>query len=561
MANEQYNKNYIALFEKSVKTYWDKDALTDYQGDSFTYADVARQIEKIHILFREDGIQPGDKIAICARNWAHWGIAFLATITYGAVAVPILHEFKAEQVQNIINHSDTKLFFAGDKIWHAINPETIPNVKTIISLIDFSPLKTKNDKLQEVYDNLDKLFEEKYPTFTPDDVKYYEWSADGEDLLLINYTSGSTGKSKGVMIPNRAIWSNIQFYHDEIGEIVKGGDVVSLLPMAHMYGLAFELLAEMTLGMHTYYLTRNPSPSVVFRAFAEIKPVFMVSVPLIIEKIMTKTIMPKLQGMKMKILLKLPVISQKIKSKINGQLEAAFGGKFYEIIVGGAGFNKDVEKVLHSIGFKYTVGYGATECAPLITYDFWKTTKMGSCGKAVPRIQLRIDSPDPQHIVGEILCKGDNVMLGYYKNEEETVKALDKDGWYHTGDLGTIDSDGYLFISGRCKNMLLGPSGQNIYPEEIEDRLNSVSIIAESVVIQSKKDNRLYGLIYLDQDEIKAEDIKQDDLADALENIRKEINNDLPVYEQIAAFKIYDKEFEKTPKRSIKRFLYFDEDV
>ena len=561
MTQEYTNKSYVSLFEAGIKKYWNNKALTDYQGDTYTYAALAEKIEELHILFQLDGIEPGDKIALCSRNWSNWAVAFLATITYGAVAVPILPDFKAEQIQNIVNHSNVKLFFVGDKVWNSIDTESMPQVQTFISLINFTPLKTTNETLADDCQKIQDLFNQKFPDFKPSDIKYYEFDPNGEDLLIINYTSGSTGKSKGVMIPNRAIWSNVQFYIDEIGDIVREGEVVSLLPMAHMYGLAFEVLSEMVLGMHTYFLTRNPSPSVIFRAFAEIRPIFMVSVPLIIEKIMQKTVMPKLEGMKMKLLLRLPVISQKIKNRINSRLEAAFGGRFYEIIVGGAGFNKDVETVLHNIGFKYTVGYGATECAPLITYDFWKTTKKGSCGKKVPRMEVRIDSPDPAHIVGEILCKGDNVMLGYYRNEEETAKALDSEGWYHTGDLGIIDSDGYLFISGRCKNMLLGPSGQNIYPEEIEDLLNSEPIIAESIVIQSKKDNRLYGLLYLDQDELKAANIQENQLADALENIRKEVNHELPAYEQIAAFKIYDTEFEKTPKRSIKRFLYFDEDV
>ena len=562
MMTEYIDKSYISLFERSVKTHWNQKALSDFHcGASYTYAELAIQIEKIHILFEHDGIKPGDKIALCARNWANWAVAFLATTTYGAVAVPILHEFKADQVQNIVNHSDTKLFFVGEKIWTEINPETMPGVQTFISLIDFNPLHTRNDSLQEVYNNLDRLFAEKFPTFTKDDVKYYRYNPDGNELFIINYTSGSTGKSKGVMIPIRAIWSNVQFYVDEIGDIVSNGSVVSILPMAHMYGLAFEVLAPLALGMHTYFLTRNPSPSMIFKAFAEVKPDFIVSVPLVIEKIMQKTVMPQIEGMKMKILLKLPVIGQKIKDKIRDKLSEAFGGNFFEIIIGGAAFNKDVEKVLRLINIKYTVGYGATECAPLITYIHYDKTKEGSCGVVVPRMEMKISSPDPEHIVGEILCKGDNVMLGYFKNEEETKKALDKDGWYHTGDLGIIDKDGYLFISGRCKNMLLGPSGQNIYPEEIEDKLNSVPVIAESVVIQSKKDNRLYGLIYLDADEVKAANLTEDTLPDALEAVRKEINQVLPAYEQIAAFKVYDHEFEKTPKHSIKRFLYFDEDV
>lgn len=559
--NNYTDKNYIALFEASVKNNWTKQALSDYKGDTYTYESLAREIEKLHILFQKIGIVPGDKIAICSRNRATWAIAFLATATYGAVAVPILHEFKAEQIHNIVNHSEAKLLFVGDKIWDAINPDAILNVKNIISLVDFKPLRAENEHISEVYNEVDRLFAEKYPNFSPADIHYYPFSSDGEDLLIINYTSGSTGKSKGVMIPNRAIWSNVQFVIDQVGKIIAPGSVVSLLPMAHMYGLAFEVLSEMALGMHTYFLTRNPSPSIIFHAFAEIRPTFMVSVPLIIEKVMQKTVLPKLQGMKMKILLKLPVISGRVKDKINSRIEAAFGGRFFEVIIGGAAFNRDVETILHNIKFKYTVGYGATECAPLITYAHYYETKLASSGKVVARMQLRIDSPDPHNIVGEILCKGDNVMLGYFKNEEETAKALDSEGWYHTGDLGTIDEDGYLFISGRCKNMLLSANGQNIYPEEIEDRLNSVPLIAESIVIQSKKDGRLCGLLYLDPDEVTALGLNKSELSEELEKIRKDINQELPVYEQVATFKVYDQEFEKTPKHSIKRFLYFNEDI
>ncbi|MCQ2095754.1 MAG: AMP-binding protein [Bacteroidaceae bacterium] len=555
------NKNYVALFEASVKKNWENEALSDYKGETYTYGALAREIGKLHILFQEIGIAPGDKIAICSRNRATWAIAFMSIVTYGAVAVPILHEFKSEQIHNIVNHSEARLLFIGDKAWSAINPDAIANVKTIISLFGFKPLRVEDQHINEVCDKLDALFDVRYPAFSPADIHYHPFRADGEDLIILNYTSGSTGKSKGVMIPNRAIWSNVQFVIDEVGAIITPGSVVSLLPMAHMYGLAFEVLAELALGMHTYFLTRNPSPSIIFHAFAEVKPTFMVAVPLIIEKVMQKTVLPKLQDMKMKILLKLPVISGKVKDRISSRIEAAFGGRFFEVIIGGAAFNRDVETILHNIKFRYTVGYGATECAPLITYAHYYETKLASSGKAVARMQVRIDSPDPHHIVGEILCKGDNVMLGYFKNEEETAKVIDKDGWYHTGDLGIIDEDGYLFISGRSKNMLLSANGQNIYPEEIEDRLNSVPLIAESIVIQSKKDNRLCALLYLDQDEVTASGLDQTRLQEKLENIRKEINHDLPAYEQIATFKLYDHEFEKTPKHSIKRFLYFDEDV
>lgn len=561
MDNKYNNKNYTELFENSIKLNWEKDALTDYQSTTYKYCDLAFEIEKLHILFEKTGLKPGDKIAICSRNRSNWAVAFLATITYGAIAVPILHEFKAEQVHHIVNHSDSKAFFVGDKVWETLDPQQMQNVEQFINLTDFSPLSECSEDTKEIYSHLEEYAKSKYPHFSKEDINYYHFNPDGNDLLLINYTSGSTGNSKGVMIPNRSIWSNVMFFHEKIKDIVVPGDVVSMLPMAHMYGLAFEVLSELSLGMHTYFLTRNPSPSVIFKAFADIKPRLIVSVPLIIEKIVQKNIMSQLKGFKMKILWHTPLIKSKIKKAICKKLQAAFGGNFYEIIIGGAAFNKDVEKIIHKIGFNYTVGYGATECGPLITYANYDDNKLGACGQVVNRMEIKINSSDPHRKVGEILCKGDNVMLGYYKNEEETSKALDSDGWFHTGDLGIIDKKGYLYISGRCKNMLLGPSGQNIYPEEIEDKLNSSYLINESVVIQSKKDGKLYGLVYLDQDEIKNLELEGDTLNQALEEIRKTINSTLPAYEQITGFKIHNEEFEKTPKHSIKRFLYFDEDV
>ena len=547
--------NYISLVEQSIKSNWEKPALTDYGGATLRYQDVAEQIEKLHILLESAGVRQGDKVALFNKNCSNWAVAFFSIITYGAVAVPILHEFREEQARNIVKHSEAKVLFTSQKI----DLEDAEHKVSIIEMDTFAPRTTHLKELNEAAENINALFGQRYPKqFTKDNIHYYE--ADANELALINYTSGSTGKSKGVMIPYRALWSNVQFVIDEIGDIIApDGTVLSILPMAHMYGMAFEMLSEIALGMHIYYLTRVPSPTIIFKAMADVKPTFFVSVPLIIEKVMRKMIMPKLEKKSVKALLHLPVISKKIKDAIRDRLQDAFGGRFYEVIIGGAAFSSDVEMLLHQIGFNYTVGYGATECAPLICYADWKEFKPGSCGQAVPRMEVKIDSPAPANVVGEILCKGDNVMLGYYKNEEETKKTLDSDGWYHTGDLGVMDKDGFVYIRGRSKNMLLGPSGQNIYPEEIEDRLNAMQIIAESVVIQ--KDTKLYGLVYPDQDEIKAIEAEGQNLQDTMETVRRELNADLPAYEQLAGIKIMDKEFEKTPKKSIKRYLYFEEEV
>ena len=553
MANTEHN--YISLFEQSIKKNWEKEALTDLGGATMRYCDLAEKIEKIHIMLEAAGIKPGDKVAIFNRNCSNWAVAFFGTMTYGAVVVPILHEFMEEQARNIIRHSDAKLLFTSQDI----DLQDDAGEVSVIELNDFTVRKTNIPALAETADNINRIFGEHYPKeFSKDDIHYYQ--AQSNDLALINYTSGSTGKSKGVMIPYRAIWSNVQLVIDIVGDIIAPeGTVLSILPMAHMYGLVFELLSEMTLGMHVFYLTRIPSPTIIFKAMAEVKPTFIVCVPLILEKVVRKMIMPKLEDRRIKTLLRLPVINQKIKSSIREKLQEAFGGRFYEIIIGGAAFSSDVEMLLLQIGFNYTVGYGATECAPLVCYADWKEFKPGSCGKVIDRMEIRIDSPDPRNIVGEILCRGEHVMLGYYKNEEETRKTLDKDGWYHTGDLGVIDKDGVLYIRGRSKNMLLGPSGQNIYPEEIEDKLNAMQLVAESVVIQ--KNTKLYGLVYPDQEEIKQQALTPETLADAIEQVRKELNTELPAYEQLAGIKIMSKEFAKTPKKSIKRYLYFDEDI
>ena len=547
------DKSFIAFIEESIKKNWDLDALTDYKGATLQYKDVARKIEKLHIIFEESGIQKGDKIAVCGRNSSHWGVTFLATVTYGAVIVPILHEFKADNVHNIVNHSEAKLLFVGDIVWENLNENAMPNLEGIILMNDFTLLVSRSEKLNYAREHLNELFGKKFPrNFRREHVSYFKESPD--ELAVLNYTSGTTSYSKGVMLPYRALWSNIQFAFDVL-KLNPGDKLVSMLPMAHMYGLAFEFLYEFSAGCHIYFLTRMPSPKIILQAFAEVKPQLVIAVPLIIEKIIKKNVLPKLETPTMKLLLKVPIVSDKIKATVREQIMNAFGGNFYEIVVGGAAFNQEVEQFLRSINFPYTVGYGMTECAPIICYEDWKRFKQASCGKPVPRMEVKILSPDPQNIVGEIVCKGDNVMLGYYKNPEATVEVLDKDGWLHTGDLGVMDAEGNVTIKGRSKNMLLGPSGQNIYPEEIEDKLNNMPYVSESIIIQ-QADGKLAALIYPDFDDAFAHGLDEKAIEKAMEENRVQLNTELPAYSQIARYKIYHEEFEKTPKKSIKRFLY-----
>ncbi|MBQ8521879.1 MAG: AMP-binding protein [Bacteroides sp.] len=548
------NQSFIAFIEESIKNNWDLDALTDYKGATLQYKDVARKIEKIHILLEESGVQKGDKIAVCGRNSSHWGVTFLATLTYGAVIVPILHEFKADNVHNIVNHSEAKLLFVGDMVWENLNEHAMPNLEGIVLVNDFSVLVSRSEKLTYAREHLNELFGKKFPrNFRREHINYHKDSP--EELAVLNYTSGTTSYSKGVMLPYRALWSNTKFGYEVLSNHVKVGDkIVSMLPMAHMYGLAFEFLYEFTAGCHIFFLTRTPSPKIIFQAFAEVKPAIVVAVPLIIEKIIKKSILPKLETPTMKILLKVPIINDKIKASVREKMINAFGGNIYEVIVGGAAFNQEIEQFLRSINFPYTVGYGMTECAPIICYEDWQKFKGGSCGKAAPRMEVKVLSSDPENVVGEIVCKGPNVMLGYYKNPEATAEVM-KDGWMHTGDLGVIDAEGNVTIKGRSKNMLLGPSGQNIYPEEIEDKLNNMPYVSESIIIQ-QADGKLAALIYPDFDDAFAHGLDNDAIEKVMEENRVNLNTELPAYEQIARVKIYPEEFEKTPKKSIKRFLY-----
>lgn len=549
------DKSFIAFIEESIKKHWDLDALTDYKGATLQYKDLARKIEKMHILLEESGVKPGDKVAICGRNCSHWGVAFLAILTYGAVAVPILHEFKADNVHHIVNHSDARLLFVGDVAWEALNEAEMPNLEGVILLTDFTLLVCRSEKLEYAREHLNEMFGKKYPrNFRREHVSYRR--DNPEELAVINYTSGTTSFSKGVMLAYRTLWSNTQFAF-EVLTLKPGDKVVSMLPMAHMYGLAFEFIYEMCCGCHIYFLTRIPSPKIIFQAFADVKPKIVIAVPLIIEKIIKKNVLPKLETLKMRFLMRLPVINDKIKATVRDHMIQGFGGNFYEVIVGGAAFNQEVEKLLNSIDFPYTVGYGMTECGPIICYEDYHKFVPGSCGKAAPRMEVRIDSEDPQRIVGEIITRGDNVMLGYYKNEEATAQAIDKEGWLHTGDLGIMDAEGNVFIKGRSKNMLLGPSGQNIYPEEIEEQLNNLPLVCESIVIQ-QKDNRLAALVYPDFDDAYAHGLNDADIERIMEENRVNLNAALPAYSQIARIKIYPEEFEKTPKKSIKRFLYKD---
>ena len=547
--------SFNALIQQSIIDHWDQDALTDYKGATLQYHDVARKIEKLHIMFENSGVVKGDKIALCGRNSANWAVAFLATLTYGAIAVPILHEFMPEQIHNIVNHSDAKLLFVGDVVATQVDATKMPGLEGIIYIPDYSLVVSRTDKLTYAREHLNEMFGIKYPKyFRKNHVNYYI-DQDPDELAMINYTSGTTGFSKGVMVPYRALWGNADFAENVLGKKIKAGDsVISILPMAHMYGMSFEFIFEFIKGCHIFYLTRIPSPAIIAEAFGRIKPSVIIAVPLVIEKIIRKKVFPKIQNNRMRMLLHMPVISKKVKEKICEQVTNAFGGNFYEVIIGGAAFNQEVERFLHGVGFKYTVGYGATECAPIICYEDYKNFVPGSCGKAALHMMVRIDSPDPENVPGEILAKGPNVMLGYYKNEEATKQTIDENGWYHSGDLGTMDGDGNVFIKGRSKNMLLGASGQNIYPEEIEDKLNSLALVAESVVVQ--KGDKLVALVYPDFDEAQSLNLGRSELEEIMEQNRQELNTMVPAYSKVSEIRIHDEEFEKTPKKSIKRFLY-----
>lgn len=547
-------QGFLQLIENSIKKNWDLDALTDYNGATLQYKDVARKIEKVHIFLEEAGVKKGDKIAICGRNSSHWGVTYLAILTYGAIVVPILHEFKADNIHHIVNHSDARMLYVGDRVWEDLNEQEMPHLEGIMLMTDFSVLVARNKRLLHAREHLNEIFGKKFPkNFRPEHVQYYK-EQNPDELAMINYTSGTTSSSKGVMIPYRALWSNMSFA-ESVLDLFPGDKVVSILPMAHTFGMSFEFLYEFVVGCHVYFLTRIPSPKIIAQAFSDVKPRIIIAVPLVVEKIIKKKVLPQLEkNIWAQLMLNLPVLSDIVKKRICEQVTAGFGGNFIEVIMGGAPLNKEVEAFLRSINFRYTVGYGMTECAPIISYEGWKKYKPYSCGKAAPRMEIKIDSPDPQNIPGEILTKGTNVMLGYYKNEEATRAAFTHDGWLHTGDLGVLDAEGNLSIRGRSKNMILGPDGQNIYPEEIEGQLNNMPYVSECIVIQ--QEGKLVGLVYPDFDQANKEGIVNGKMAAVMEENRIQLNQKLPNYCQISKIKLFYEEFEKTPKKSIKRYLY-----
>jgi len=538
--------------ESNIKRNWGKPSLSDYNGATFTYRDVSRKIIKLHILFENCGIKKGDRIAICSRNMATWGVTFIATITYGAVAVPILHEFKPDNIHHIVNHSEARLLFVGDDAWKGLNEEEMPNLDGVFRMEDYSIRLSRKEALTEARQSLNKIFGERYPErFTADGVTFE--AENPNEVAVINYTSGTSGSSKGVMIPYRAVFSNLKFAIEVLSED-SGQTMLAMLPMAHMYGLAFEFIYGFCIGTHITFLGRIPSPKIVTDAFASVRPNVIITVPLVIDKIIRKSVMPKLQTPLMRFVLSIPFVKNRIYKVVHDQLRKSLGGNFKELIIGGAPLNREVEQMLRDIKMEFTVGYGMTEFAPILSYSGWASYKLFSCGRPAPRMELKIDSEDPKTIVGEILARGENTMLGYYKNDEATAQFIDADGWCHTGDLGLMDEEGNVFIKGRSKSMILGPSGQNIYPEEIEDKINSLNYVNESVVVD--RDGRLTALVFPDFDRLKKHGVKGAAVSSTIESLVKSVNAVIPSYCQIANVEICEEEFEKTPKKSIKRYLY-----
>ena len=541
------------IFQESFQKNWDRPAISNYQGITLHYRDVARRIEKMHIMFEECGLQKGDKVAICSRNQANWAVAFLSAMTYGAVPVPLLHEFKSSNIHHLVNHSEAKILFVDDVIWEGLTETEMPDLHAIIQVNTFKLLYASDQKIIDAREHLNELFGRKYPNvFTKDDLNYYEDSAD--ELAIINYTSGTSGFSKGVMIPYRAVCSNLEFGRTVLPGLDNTKSVVSMLPSAHMYGLMFELLYELSRGAHVHFLSRVPSPKIIMQALAEVKPYVIIAVPLVIEKIYKSKVKPILEKEGIKVLMKLPVLNQVVLNKIKTELINAFGAEFYEVIIGGAAFNKEVEAFFKKMNFPFTVGYGMTECAPIIAYDDWTVEKLNSCGKAVNNMEIRIASADPHTIPGEIQVKGANIFLGYYKNEEATNAVFTEDGWFCTGDMGVIDEEGSLFIKGRTKCMILGPSGQNIYPEEVETVINNHQYVVDSLVVEDN--GGLTALIFPDFATGARDGMRQDAFVKYIEGLLPEINNDLPNYAKLKKIEVMSEDFERTPKKSIKRYLY-----
>lgn len=546
--------SFNSYIENSIIKNWNLDALTDYKGATLQYHDIARKIEKLHILFENSDVKKGDKIAVCGRNSSQWAVAFLAMITYGAIVVPIQNEFKPEQIHNIVNHSESKLLFVGDVVATEITPEEMPSLEGIIYLPDNSLVISRSEKLTYARENLNAMFGHRYPKyFRPEHVKYHV--DDPEELAMINYTSGTTGFSKGVMLPYRALWGNLDYLIDSVKpNIGKNSNILSTLPMAHMYGLMTEFLFNIVLGNHIFFLTRLPSPTLISEALSEIKPDILYAVPLVVDKIVRKEVFPHIQTNRARLLMNMPVINKRIKEKVREFVLRKFGERPYEVVVGGAPLNKEIENFFISVGFPIAMGYGTTETAPLITFAHQDNYVAGSCGVAVKHMEVKVLSDDPENIAGELVCRGINVMKGYYKNQEATDAVIDKDGWFHTGDLATMDADGHIFIRGRSKNMLLGPNGQNIYPEEIEDKLNSMAMVNESIVIQS--DDKLVALVHPDMEEVNNLGFTDEDLENIMEQNRKELNMQIPSFAKVSRIKLHNQEFEKTAKKSIKRYLY-----
>ena len=541
------------LYQDAFKKYWDRPAISNYQGMTLHYRDVARRIEKLHIMFEECGLAKGDKVALCSRNQANWAVAFLSAMTYGAVPVPLLHEFKSANIHHLVNHSEAKILFVDEVIWEGLSETEMPGLQAIIQVNTFKLLYAADEKITQAREHLNELFGRKYPNaFTPEDLNYYEDSAD--ELAIINYTSGTSGFSKGVMIPYRAIRSNVEFATKVLPGLDCTKSVVSMLPSAHMYGLMFELLYELSVGAHVHFLSRVPSPKIIMNALAEVKPYIIIAVPLIIEKIYKSKIKPILEKEGIRVLMKLPVLNQVVLNKIRAELIAAFGGEFYEVIIGGAAFNKEVEAFFKKMNFPFTVGYGMTECAPIITYDDWQTEKLHSCGKAAPNMEVRIASVDPANVPGEIQIKGANVFLGYFKNPEATAEVLTEDGWFRTGDMGVMDAEGSLFIKGRTKCMILGPSGQNIYPEEVETVINSQPYVVDSLVVEDN--GGLTALIYPNFADGLRDGMNQQAFVAYMEGTLNDLNKELPNYAKLKKIKVMFEDFERTPKKSIKRYLY-----
>lgn len=546
--------SFNSYIENSIIKNWNLDALTDYKGATLQYHDIARKIEKLHILFENSDVKKGDKIAVCGRNSSQWAVAFLAIITYGAIVVPIQNEFKPEQIHNIVNHSESKLLFVGDVVATEITPEEMPSLEGIIYLPDNSLVISRSEKLTYARENLNAMFGHRYPKyFRPEHVKYHV--DDPEELAMINYTSGTTGFSKGVMLPYRALWGNLDYLIDSVKpNIGKNSNILSTLPMAHMYGLMTEFLFNIVLGNHIFFLTRLPSPTLISEALSEIKPDILYAVPLVVDKIVRKEVFPHIQTNRARLLMNMPVINKRIKEKVREFVLRKFGERPYEVVVGGAPLNKEIENFFISVGFPIAMVYGTTETAPLITFAHQDNYVAGSCGVAVKHMEVKVLSDDPENVAGELVCRGINVMKGYYKNQEATDAVIDKDGWFHTGDLATMDADGHIFIRGRSKNMLLGPNGQNIYPEEIEDKLNSMAMVNESIVIQS--DDKLVALVHPDMEEVNNLGFTDEDLENIMEQNRKELNMQIPSFAKVSRIKLHNQEFEKTAKKSIKRYLY-----